>query len=227
VVGDVVRDAAEAEAVAADTEKADRAPAGPHDDDTVVMPAVLAGFSGRVQPGPQLPEQQVVRPVLVETPTEKRRFRSLALAAAALAVLLIGAVFFAASRDGSVTAQSAPTVTATATATVSKPTSEPSDEPTNSGGQEPTIQLEDLADSARPFEAVRIQGTYPGRPNTILRVQRLERGMWLDFPLQPQTNQSGQFTTFVEFGQPGRYWLRVVDPGSAVTSKPFVLVIRG
>ena len=65
--------------------KADRAPAGPHDDDTVVMPAVLAGFSGRVQPGPQLPEQQVVRPALVETPTEKRRYRSLALAAAALA----------------------------------------------------------------------------------------------------------------------------------------------
>ena len=228
VVGDVVEgDAAEVEAVAADTEKADRAPAGPHDDDTVVMPAVLAGFSGRVQPGPQLPEQQAVRPALVETPTEKRRYRSLALAAAALAVLLIGAVFFGASRDGSVTAQSAPTVTATATATVSKPTSQPSDEPTDSGGEESTIQLEDLADSARPFEAVRIQGTYRGGEGNFLRVQRWEGGKWVDFPLPTKTDQSGLFITQAEFGQPGRYRLRVLDPDSGVTSKPFVVVVKG
>ena len=228
VVGDVVEgDAAEVEAVAADTEKADRAPAGPHDDDTVVMPAVLAGFSGRVQPGPQLPEQQAVRPALVETPTEKRRYRSLALAAAALAVLLIGAVFIGASRDGSVTAQSAPTVTATATATVSKPTSQPSDEPTDSGGEESTIQLEDLADSARPFEAVRIQGTYRGGEGNFLRVQRWEGGKWVDFPLPTKTDQSGLFITQAEFGQPGRYRLRVLDPDSGVTSKPFVVVVKG
>jgi hypothetical protein len=90
-----------------------------------------------------------------------------------------------------------------------------------------TIQLEDLADSARPFETVRIHGTYRGGPKTFLRVQRLERGMWLDFPVPTKTNQSGQFTTYVELEQPGRYWLRVVEPGSAVTSKPFVLVIEG
>jgi hypothetical protein len=51
--------------------------------------------------------------------------------------------------------------------------------------------------------------------------------MWLDFPVPTKTNQSGQFTTYVELEQPGRYWLRVVEPGSAVTSKPFVLVIEG
>jgi hypothetical protein len=105
--------------------------------------------------------------------------------------------------------------------------SSPASYPSNGSAAEDTIRLADLADSAMPFEAVRIQGAYPGRPNIILRVQRLERGMWLDFPLQPKTDQSGQFTTFVEFGRPGRYWLRVVDPGSAVTSKPFVLVIKG
>jgi hypothetical protein len=92
---------------------------------------------------------------------------------------------------------------------------------------EETIQLADLAASARPFEAVRIQGTYSGGAETFLRVQRWERGMWLDFPLPTKTDQLGQFTTYVELGQPGRYWLRVVDPGSAVTSKPFVLVIKG
>jgi hypothetical protein len=228
VVGDFEGDdAAGIEAVVADAEKVDRAPAGPYDDDTVVTPAVLAGFSGRVQPRPQLPEQQIVGPVLVETSTEKRRrFRSLALAAA-LAALLIGALFFVASRGGSVTAQSDPSVTATATVTVSQPTRVPSNESTNSGAEDETIQLEDLPDSARPFEAVRIQGTYRGGTGTFLRVQRWDGGKWLDFPLPTKTDQSGQFITQAEFGQPGRYWLRVLDPDSGVTSKPFVVVIKG
>ena len=92
---------------------------------------------------------------------------------------------------------------------------------------EPTIQLEDLSDSARPFEAVRIQGTYRGGAGTFLRVQRWEGGKWLDFPLPTKTDQSGQFITQAEFGQPGRYRLRVLDPDSGVTSKPFVVVIKG
>ena len=125
------------------------------------------------------------------------------------------------------TAQSAATVTATATATVSKPTSEPSDESTDSGGEESTIQLEDLADSARPFEAVRIQGTYRGGEGNFLRVQRWEGGKWVDFPLPTKTDQSGLFITQAEFGRPGRYRLRVLDPDSGVTSKPFVVVVKG
>jgi hypothetical protein len=228
VVGEVEESGtAEVEVAAEDAEKTDTAPAGPHDDDTVETPAVLAGFGGRAYPRPQLPEQQVVEPVLVETPAGKRRLRSLALVATALAALLIGALFFGASRDRGVTAQSVPTVTATATAPVSKPTSEPSDETADIGGEEPTIQLEDLADSARPFEAVRIQGTYRGGTGTFLRVQRWDGGQWLDFPVPTKTDQSGQFITQAEFGQPGRYRLRVVDPDSGVTSKPFVVVIKG
>jgi hypothetical protein len=42
-----------------------------------------------------------------------------------------------------------------------------------------------------------------------------------------KTDQSGQFTAHVELGQPGPYRLRVLDPDSGVTSKPFVLVIEG
>jgi hypothetical protein len=61
----------------------------------------------------------------------------------------------------------------------------------------------------------------------LLRVQRWEGGRWLAFPLPTRTDQSGQFTTYVEFGQPGRYRLRVLEPNSGVTSKPFVLVIKG
>jgi hypothetical protein len=221
-------DTAETEPAAADVENVDRASAGPHDDDTVETSAVLAGFSGRGHPVPQLPEQQIVGRVLVKTPTEKRRFRSLALAATALAVLLIGALVLAAGRDRGVTAQSAPTVTATATATVSKPTSEPSDESTGTGGEESTIQLEDLPESGRPFQTVRIQGRFRSGADTLLRVQRWEGGKWLDFPLTTKTDQSGKFTTYVELGgRPGRYLLRVLDSDSLVTSEPFVVVIKG
>jgi len=125
------------------------------------------------------------------------------------------------------TAQSVPTAGATATATATEPTNEPSNESTGTGREEPTIQLEDLPDRARPFETVRIQGTYPEEGDTFLRVQRLEGGKWLDFPLPTKTDPSGQFTAFIELGQPGRYRLRVLDPDSGVASKPFVLVIMG
>jgi hypothetical protein len=243
VAGDVVEaDTAEVEAVAADvaeadtakvdpaiadTEKADRAPAGPHDDDTVETPAVLAGFSGRRHPLPQLPEQEVLGPLPVQNPAHKKRFGSLALAAASLAALLIGALFFANRDVGGVTARSDATVTATATISVSKSPSERSDESTDTVRGDPTIQLEDLAESARTFEAVRIQGTYRGGAGTFLRVQRWEGGKWVDFPLPTKTDQSGQFITQAEFGQPGRYRLRVLDPDSGVKSRPFVLVIKG
>jgi hypothetical protein len=99
--------------------------------------------------------------------------------------------------------------------------------PRDDWAAEETIQLADLTDSARPFEAVRIQGTYRAGAETFLRVQRWERGMWLDFPLPTKTDQRGQFTAYVELGRPGHYWLRVVDPRSAVTSKQFELVIEG
>jgi len=144
-----------------------------------------------------------------------------------LAALLIGALLFTAGRDRGVTARSVPTVTATGTATVTKPTNGPSNESTGTGREEPTVQLEDLPDLARPFETVRIQGTYRGNGDTFLRVQRWEGGKWLDFPLPTKTDQSGRFTAYVELGQPGRYRLRVLHPDSGMASKPFVLVIKG
>jgi hypothetical protein len=219
-------DTAEVEPVAADLEEGDTAPAGPQHDDTVEMSGVPSAFSGGRHVRPQLLEQQILGPEPVQTPAKKRRVGSLALAATALAALLIGALLFAASRDGGVTARSVPTVTATATATATKPTSEPSNQSTDTGGKEPTIQLEDLPDSARPFQTVRIQGTYRGGADTFLRVQRWEGGEWLAFPVPTKTDRSGQFTAFIEFGQPGRYRLRVLDPGSGLTSKPFVVVIN-
>jgi hypothetical protein len=143
-----------------------------------------------------------------------------------LAALLIGALLFAASTDRGVTAQSVPTVTATATATVTKPTKEPSNESTGTGREEPTIQLEDLPilpGLSKPFES---KVRTAGEGDTFLRVQRREGGKWLDFPLPTKTDRSGQFTAFIELGQPG-YRPRVLDPDSGVASKPFVLVIMG
>jgi hypothetical protein len=96
----------------------------------------------------------------------------------------------------------------------------------SSSAEGETIQLGEVVDSARPFETVRIQGTYRGGADTFLRVQRWEGGKWLAFPLPTKTDQSGQFTAYVELGQPGRYQLRVLDPKSGVKSKPFVLVIK-
>ena len=75
---------------------------------------------------------------------------------------------------------------------------------TGSGSAEQeTIQLEDPADAAKPFQTVQIQGTYRGGADTSLRVQRWEGGQWLAFPLPTKTDQSGQFTAYVELGQAG------------------------
>jgi serine/threonine protein kinase len=94
-----------------------------------------------------------------------------------------------------------------------------------SAGQE-TIQLENSAAAAKPFQTVRIQGTYRGGADTFLRVERWEGGKWLAFPLPTKTDQSGQFTAYVELGQPGLHRLRVLNPDSGVTSNPSVVVIK-
>jgi serine/threonine protein kinase len=98
---------------------------------------------------------------------------------------------------------------------------------TDSGSAKKTIQLVDSAHSAKPFETVRLQGIYRGGAGTFLRVERWEGGKWLAFPLLTKTDQSGQFTAYVELGEPGRYRLRMLDRDSGVVSKPSVLVIKG
>jgi hypothetical protein len=100
-------------------------------------------------------------------------------------------------------------------------------EPRSGPAEREAIQLEDLPNSAKPFETVRIQGTYRGGPDTFLRVQRWEGGKWVAFPVPTKTDHSGRFTAHVEVGEPGRYQLRLLDPGSSVTSKTFLLVIEG
>jgi hypothetical protein len=210
---------------AADTEKV-----GPAAADTKMVDGekVDPALTGEIAwPLPPWDVDTEMVDVLVQNPADKRRFGSLPLAATALAALLMGALLFGTSRDHGATAQSVPTVTANATATVSKPTSASSDESSDKGGEQSTIQLQHLPHAARPFQAVRIRGAYHTGADTFLRVQRRQKGKWLALPLPTETDRLGQFTTHVEFGQPGRYQLRVLDPDSGVTSKPFVLVVEG
>jgi hypothetical protein len=161
-------------------------------------------------------------------PDPNRKLRLKLVVLAVLVVLNVVWLGLLLSRaPGEQAAESTATQSATPGGQSSSAAASQRSDPRDGWAREETIQLADLAASARAFEAVRIQGTYGGAAETFLRVQRWERGMWLDFPLPTKTDQLGQFTTYVELGRPGRYWLRVVDPGSAVTSKPFVLVIKG
>ena len=134
------------------------------------------------------------------------------LAAALVTVIGLGADWLV-----SEPAPAALPVTSTSTA--------PAGPPSSSTG--PAIQLENPADAAKPFQTVQIQGTYRGGADTSLRVQRWEGGRWLDFPLPTRTDQTGQFTAYVDLGGPGRYRVRVLDPNSDLTSKPSELVIKG
>ena len=148
-------------------------------------------------------------------PRGKRRVLIPALAAALVAVI--------APTTTSLISEPAP---AALPAMTRSATPGPQSSSSGSAEQE-TIQLENSADSARPFQTVRIEGTYRGGADTSLRVQREEGGQWLAFPLPTRTDKSGQFTAYVELGQPGIYQVRVVDPDSNLTSKPSVLVIEG
>jgi hypothetical protein len=141
-----------------------------------------------------------------------------------LTAVWLGLLLFRTSGEPAV--ESAPIQSATPGG--GRPTTEPPASAPRSGSAEgDAIQVKDVAASARPFETVRIRGSYRDGADTLLRVQRWEDGKWLDFPLPTKTDKSGQFTAYVELGQPGRYRLRLLDPSTGLTSKPFVLVIKG
>jgi hypothetical protein len=161
-------------------------------------------------------------------PGRNRRLRLTLLVLAVLVILNVVWLGLLLSRaPGEPAVKSASTQSATPGGVSSSAGRSPASTSRSGSAEGETIQLKDLVDSARPFEPVRIQGTYRRGADTFLRVQRWEGGKWLDFPVPTKTDQSGQFTAYVEFGQPGRYRLRVLDPDSGVTSTPFVLVITG
>ena len=162
-------------------------------------------------------------------PSRNRRLRLTLLVLAVLVILNVvwlGLLLSRASDERAGQSSSSQSATSGEVSSSSGPSSA-SDPRSGSADEQRTIELEDLADSAKPFQTVPIQGTYRDGGDTFLRVQRWESGKWLDFPLPTKTDESGRFTAYVELGQPGRYALRVRDPDSGVTSKILVLVIKG
>jgi cytoskeletal protein RodZ len=161
-------------------------------------------------------------------PSRNRRLRIIPLVLAVLAILNVvwlGLLLFRASDERAGQSSSSQSATPDGVSS-SSGRSSASDPRSGSAAEQRTIQLEDLADSAKPFQTVPIQGTYRGGGGTLLRVQRWESGTWLDFPLPTTTDESGRFTAYVELGQPGRYTLRVLDPDSGLTSKVLVVMIK-
>jgi hypothetical protein len=78
---------------------------------------------------------------------------------------------------------------------------------------------------AQPMERLNITGTYAGHDNASLQVQRLEGGVWADFPTQAQVNM-GTFETYVETSHTGPNKFRVYDPGSDKASNVVTISIR-
>ncbi len=183
--------------------------------------AAVAAITAGSQPAPGQVEE-------LEAPRRRGRRRERVLAVAAALVTVIASVTAwminepASSVISPAISQSAPPGGPPSGASPSA-----ASEPSPPASSTEPIQLLDSADSAKPFETVRYKGTYPGGADTVLRVQQWVEGKWLAFPMPAKTDRSGKFTAFVELGQPGRYRLRVVDPDSGMTSKPFVLMIKG
>lgn len=212
------------EPIAAPTEKVDLAAPDPDESDSLEEPSVRSVVGAAADPLPPR-QRQEVGPARRRNPAGKKRLLSVGLTAVALSALFAGALFFSGRDGGKVTAQ--PVATGTGSSTMpSKPTSEASTGSTETEKDESTIQVKGLDASARPFETVRIEGKYPSGADTYLRVQRWDEGEWLAFPIPTKTDQSGQFTAYVELGQPGRYPLRVLDPDTGTTSKTFVIFIE-
>jgi hypothetical protein len=221
--GDIERADAENAAIArVDTEKADTARVDTEKADTATA----------------VPEPMAVLPAASAHVARPRPVRRGAVVAAgllllgcAVALYQIAPGFFTHGSRSSGTSSSAATTVATPGATTGAVSpsggSSSASDPKNGSAQGGAIQLENVPESARTFKPVRIRGTYRAGAGTFLRVQRWEGGEWVAFPVPSKANESGKFTAYVEFWQPGRYEVRVLHPGSGVTSKTFVLVIKG
>jgi hypothetical protein len=162
-----------------------------------------------------------------DQPGRNRRLRLTLLVLAALVILNVVWLGLLLSRGPAERAAETTSSHSATTGGASTASSPAAAEPRSGPAEREAIQLEDLPNSAKPFETVRIQGTYRGGPDTFLRVQRWEGGKWVAFPVPTKTDHSGRFTAHVEVGERGRYQLRLLDPGSSVTSKTFLLVIEG
>jgi serine/threonine protein kinase len=177
----------------------------------------------------------------IDVPRRHRRLALLALAAALVIAIASGTAWLISDSGSSAApapvsqgpgvggppSSAEPAPSASPTPSTSGPTRASGDQTGSASPGDRPIQMAESAVSAKPFQAARLTGTYPGGPGTWLRVQRREEGAWLTFPIPAKTDPSGQFVAYVELGQPGRYQLRMLDPESGRTSEPVELIVRG
>ena len=156
---------------------------------------------------------------------------------AALVVLLLvcAVLYYRASTSAPVAASNLTTPPSTSLSPVVGPEPSPSTSTPGAGGHSGSSSAEprriqvygDRVTSAKPFQTVRIRGTYHGGADTYLQAERREGATWVPFPLSAKTDRLGRFITHVEFGARGPHWVRMADPVAKVHSEPFVLVIKG
>lgn len=80
------------------------------------------------------------------------------------------------------------------------------------------IQLNASPAQVSPMERINLTGTWAGKDNVSLAVQRLEGGQWEDFAGVSATVRVGTFETYVMTGREGVQQFRVYDPQSDTAS---------
>jgi hypothetical protein len=80
------------------------------------------------------------------------------------------------------------------------------------------IQLAASPVSVQPGQRINLTGSWPGRDNISLAVQRKENGAWKDFAGVQAQVQVGTFTTYVLTSHTGTNKFRVSDPTTGKVS---------
>ncbi len=88
--------------------------------------------------------------------------------------------------------------------------------PSTSPGQRALI-VRAGSTTVNPYQTVGLAGQSQ-EANSLLRVQRLDDGKWINFPLPTMSDSSGRFAAYVELGKAGVYRLRVVSDATGESS---------
>ncbi len=132
--------------------------------------------------------------------------------------------------------QEPPQPTHAGVSTSEPPDSEPpeSSQPPDTSDGDPPSSSPDPAEptlTASPtqvasYEEITLTGRFPGlAADTPLQIERKEAGSWALFPVALSTSELGEFSTFVQTGQPGQNLFRVTDPGTGLSSPTVTITV--
>lgn len=107
-----------------------------------------------------------------------------------------------------------------------EPTPQPSATPSPTPTREPReLSLSGSPASVGPGQRINLTGSWPGKDNVTLQVQRREGGSWGSFAGVTAQVSAGQFSTWVLTSRTGEARFRVFDPGSGTASNPVLITI--